>query len=106
MQKVQVFSKGESGFQLFRTIEVGSPLSKVSVERDGDILIVPSVVDIKSYVFQYHACTENYNSLTDLISGSYDESTAMNAQFILQGKSDGSIKVTEYAWVENSTSTC
>ena len=52
MQKVQVFRK-ETDYGLFRTIEIGSPLSKVSVEEEGDILIVPSIVSPESYVYQY-----------------------------------------------------
>ena len=53
MQKVQVFRK-ETDYGLFKSIEFESPLSKVSVEEDGDLLVVPSVISPESYVYHYH----------------------------------------------------
>ena len=102
MQKVQVFRK-ETGYQLFKSIEVGSPLSKVSVEEDGDILVVPSLISPESYVYQYHQCTESYSLTKTLDSGTYDEATAINSQYILQGNFDGVIKISEYSYFYNAT---
>jgi hypothetical protein len=102
MQKVQVFRK-EAEYKLFRSIEIGIPLSKVSVEQDGDILIVPSVVLPASYVYHYHHCTEIYTLIDTLESGTYDESTAINGQYILQGNENGAIKVSEYSYTYNAT---
>lgn len=45
MQKVKVFRQSSDGFSLFQTIDVGSPLSKVSVEENGDMLVVPSYTE-------------------------------------------------------------
>ena len=102
MQKVQVFRK-ETDYQLFKSIEVGSPLSRVSVEEEGDILIVPSVISPESYVYHYHQCTDTYSLIDTLESGTYDESTAINSRFILQGNFDGTIKISEYSYIYNAT---
>ena len=53
MQKVQVFKKEDEGYSLLDTINVEVPLSKVSIESDGDILVVPSITSPESYVYQY-----------------------------------------------------
>jgi hypothetical protein len=83
LEKVLVFFR-DSGYKM-ETINIDTPLSKVSLQEDGDILIVPSIVKPESYVYQYHKCSEGYNLIKTLESGTYDESTAMNSKFILQG---------------------
>ena len=99
---MQVFSKN-TDYKLFKSIQIGSPVSKVSVEDDGDILIVPSIISPESYVYQYHECTNIYSPIKNLSSGTYDESTAINSQYILQGNIDGSIKISEYSYIYNAT---
>ena len=88
---------------MFKSIEIGSPLSKVSVGLDGDILIVPSIISSESYVYQYHQCTQTYSLIDTLESGTYDEWTAMNSKYLLQGNFNGTIKISEYSYVYNAT---
>jgi hypothetical protein len=54
MSKVEVFKKNDEGkHEAFHTISVGKPLSQVAVEEDGDVLIVPSITDRETYIYQY-----------------------------------------------------
>jgi hypothetical protein len=62
------------------------------VEEDGDILIVP-----RKLCLPIPVCTGIY--LQTLNSGTYDEVTAINSQFILQGNSDGTLKISEYSYI-------
>jgi hypothetical protein len=43
MQKVKVFQYLH-GYSLLDTINIETPLSKVSLEEDGDLVIVPSLI--------------------------------------------------------------
>lgn len=72
------------------------------MEEDGDILIIPSIISPESYVYQYLQCTEIYGLVETLDSGTYDESTAINSQYILQGNFDGTIKISKYSAVYNA----
>ena len=60
MQKVQIF-KEEIGYSLFATVDIQDPLSKASLEEDGDILVVSSLIKQESYIYQYHICTDKYS---------------------------------------------
>jgi hypothetical protein len=60
MSKVEVFKKNEGKHEAFHTISVGKPLSQVAVEEDGDVLIVPSITDRETYIYQYTQCQQQY----------------------------------------------
>ena len=59
MQKVHVL-KEDKGYFLFDTISSESPLSKVSMEENGDLLVVASITSQESYVYQYLASSKHY----------------------------------------------
>ena len=53
MQTVEVFQIEDNLCTEFKTVDVGTYLSKVSVEQDGDILAVPSIISPETYVYHY-----------------------------------------------------
>lgn len=56
MTKVKIFKKNIE-YELFRSVSVGFPLSKVSINEDGDIFIVSSAISAQSFVYKYSACS-------------------------------------------------
>ena len=80
---------------------MGEPLGEVSLEQDGDLLILPSLISQKSFVYHFTWCQEKYEKVKELASSSHDEVTSMSDKYIVQGSEDGKIKVHEYVWAEN-----
>lgn len=104
MQTVEVFQIEDNLCTEFKTVDVGTYLSKVSVEQDGDILTVPSIISPETYVYHYRQCDDEYTRHGDPIaSGTYDEATAISGRYIVQGNEDGDIKISQYSWVYNIT---
>ena len=97
MQKVLIFRE-DNGYSLFETINIGNPISKVSIEKDGDLLVVSSLVSQETYIYQYHICTGKYISVQNLTSEAYPELSAISSEFIVQGNEDGTIQIHSYSW--------
>ena len=56
MQKVEVYEKGAESYEQLDIIDFETPLSQVSLEEDGDLLIVPSITKKESYVYHHRQC--------------------------------------------------
>lgn len=102
MGKVKVFREGENGLMLFKTINVEEPLGEVSLEQDGDLLVVPSSINKKSFVYHFTWCQEKYEKIKELASTSYDEVTSISDKYIVQGRENGTVQINSYSWVENT----
>ena len=104
MSKVEVFKRNDEGkHEAFHTISVGKPLSQVAVEEDGDVLIVPSITDRETYIYQYTQCQKEYTLFKTQETADFNEGASITSQFALQASESGGVEVFSYSWTFDST---
>lgn len=99
LSKALIFNLVDEVYIAGEIINDGHPLSAVDINQQGDLILVSRIANHDSSVlYKHRLCEGSFIEEEVIESGDYDESNALNSEFIVQGNEDGTIKVTKYNW--------
>lgn len=100
---VHIFKRARTygDYYLLQTIEQEDddkhPLGGVSINNDGDLVVVARHTTASSFVYQYSKCTHEFEKVLELNTGEDHEVTAISDSKIAVGELSGLIKVYSYS---------